>query len=72
MPEPTWDGERWSDDDPKTDDEKHAFCKFRTGYCATFVPCSLYEQAQRSGVIDMRWFVPVRPMPKLPGRRSHR
>jgi len=42
MTDPTWDGYRWSDDDPITDKEKHAYCRRRRGVCATFISASLY------------------------------
>jgi hypothetical protein len=54
----------WSDDHPVTDEEKHAFCIWRTGFCATFISPSLYKQAEREG-LDMRRFVKNRPMPTL-------
>lgn len=62
---PTWDGTRWSDDDPKTDDEKHAFCKHRTGDYATILPRSLYEAMEREGKTDMRWYVINKPLPEF-------
>jgi hypothetical protein len=59
-----WDDKKkvWSDDHPVTDEEKHAFCIRRWGFCATFITAALYEQAEREG-IDMRRFVIQRPMP---------
>jgi hypothetical protein len=45
-----------------TDDEKHAWCKERTGHCAGFVSPSLYAAAEKAGY-DMRWFVISKPMP---------
>ncbi len=64
MTEHTWDEttQRWSDDDPKTDDEKHAFCIRRRGYYATFLTPSMYKMAEETGQ-DMRWYVINKPIP---------
>lgn len=67
VPASTWDEatSRWSDDDPKTDEEKHLFCRRRTGVCATFIPQAMYDRAAALDC-DMRWYVPNRPMPINP------
>lgn len=64
VPAATWDEatQRWSDDDPKTDEEKHLFCRRRTSVCATFIPQAMFDKATALGC-DMRWYVPNRPMP---------
>lgn len=46
-----------------TDEEKHAWCKERTGLCAGFISPSLYAAAEAAGY-DMRWFVINKPIPK--------
>lgn len=58
VPRPTYDEAtgRWSDDDPKTDAEKHAFCRRRTGSPATIAPPQLYDRMAMLGC-DMRWYV---------------
>lgn len=66
MTKPTWDGERWSDDNPITDEEKHAYCMRRRGVCATFIGEFLYKEAERAG-FDMRDFVITKPIPIPPG-----
>lgn len=53
-------------DNPKTDDEKHAFCLLRSGHHATILPRSLYEAMEREGKTDMRWFVINKPLPEYP------
>lgn len=45
-----------------TDDEKHAFCRERTGFSAVFLPPKLYEEAERQGY-DMRYYVKQQPIP---------
>lgn len=45
-----------------TDEEKHAFCKRRTGFCATFVSPVIYAAAEKAGY-DMRWYVINKPVP---------
>ena len=62
MDEITWNGKRWSDDNPVTDEEKHAFCKRRWGVCAVFLPPTLYAAAEQTG-FDMRRFVIDKPIP---------
>lgn len=52
-----------------TDAEKHAWCKKRTGFCATFVSPVLYAAAEQAGY-DMRWYVVTKPMPTLPGNHG--
>lgn len=47
-----------------TDAEKHAWCKQRTGFFATFVSPVLYAAAEQAGY-DMRWYVVTKPMPTL-------
>lgn len=49
-------------DQPVTDDEKHAFCRERTGFIATILPRSLYNAAEQAG-FDMRWYVYAKPVP---------
>jgi hypothetical protein len=60
---PVWDGTRWSDDDPKTDAEKHAYCMRRTGHCATYLSPNLYALGERDGH-DMRPYVKTQPLPR--------
>lgn len=66
LPEPVWDeaAQRWSDDDPKTDEEKHAYCIRREGHCATYLSPSLYAAAETIGE-DMRRYVQVQPLPAI-------
>jgi hypothetical protein len=45
-----------------TDNEKHEFCKKRSGFPALIVPQNLYDDLERDG-FDMRWYVPARPIP---------
>jgi hypothetical protein len=66
MNEPTWDGERWSDDNPVTDEEKHAYCQRRWSTTAVFLTPSQYAAAERAGA-DMRPYVINKPMPISPG-----
>lgn len=54
---------RWSDEDPKTDQEKNEFCLRRTGSPATLVPPLMYDRAAALGC-DMRWYVRQQPIPK--------
>jgi hypothetical protein len=60
-----WDAKKkeWDDDHPVTDEEKHAYCIRRTGFCATFLSPALYAEAEREGTFDMRRFVMQRSMP---------
>jgi hypothetical protein len=71
LPPAHFDGTRWSDDDPKTDREKHEFCRRRTGVCATFLSPSLYAKAESLGY-DMRNFVINKSIPVVlsPGEVS--
>jgi hypothetical protein len=71
LPPAHFDGTRWSDDDPKTDREKHEFCRRRTGVCATFLSPSLYAKAESLGY-DMRNFVINKSIPVVlsPGEIS--
>lgn len=66
IPKPTWDAaaQRWSDDDPKTDAEKHAYCIRREGHCATYLSPSLYAAAETIGE-DMRRYVKNQPLPAI-------
>lgn len=64
LPPATFDDTRWSDDDPKTDREKHDFCLRRTGMHATFLSPSLYAKAE-SLRQDMRWYVITKPLPEI-------
>jgi hypothetical protein len=45
-----------------TDDEKHEFCRERTGFGAVFLPPTIYEAAERAGY-DMRFYVMQKSMP---------
>lgn len=45
-----------------TEQEKHDYCKRTTGFYATFLPPSLYQQAEAEGH-DMTRFVVNKPMP---------
>lgn len=66
MSEPTWDGEKWSDDNPVTDEEKHAYCWRRWGVDAIFLPETLYAAAELTGCFDMRRFVIDKPLFTFP------
>lgn len=62
--DPVWDAttKRWSDDEPRTDAEKHAFCKRRTGVEATYINQAQFDHFKREGV-DMRYYVVIKPIP---------
>jgi hypothetical protein len=47
-----------------TDREKHDYCFKRSGRAATFLPPSLYEEAERQGY-DMRWYVKQQLTPSI-------
>lgn len=49
--------------DPVTDKEKHAWCRKRTGSCATILPPVLYDRMENENH-DMRWFVKSKPVPR--------
>jgi hypothetical protein len=72
MAEVTWDGTRWSDDDPKTDEEKHVFCQRRWGCNATFISAILYAMLEKQGNYDMRQFVINKPVPQSPYLVEHK
>lgn len=57
--------------DPVTDEEKHAWCKKRTGLGAIFLTPSMYAAVEREGM-DMRRFVIQKPMPEEPMGRTPR
>jgi hypothetical protein len=46
---------------PMTDDEKHAFCKERTGFHAVFLTQAMYDAGEHAGA-DMRYYVVQKPM----------
>ena len=50
--------------DPVTDEEKHAWCKKRTGLGAIFLTPSMYAAVEREGM-DMRMYVIQQPMPEI-------
>ena len=50
-------------DSPVTDEQKHAWCKRRTGLGAIFLTPSMYAAVEREGM-DMRMYVIQKPMPE--------
>lgn len=40
-----------------TDEEKHNWCRERTGLPAVILPPSLYDKIEKEGILDMRWYV---------------
>ena len=50
-------------DKPVTDEQKHAWCKKRTGLGAIFLTPSMYAAVEREGM-DMRMYVIQKPMPE--------
>jgi hypothetical protein len=53
-----------------TDEEKHEFCLRTTGFHAVFLPPSIYDQAERSGIC-MKYYVRQQPIPKPTAELAH-